>query len=153
MMFGLSNIYITSFLKQRKLKTFDGVFSCDRIPPHLLRQDEACFISNLSRADEIGSHFITLVKQGQTVYILDSLALSEEIYPPELKKIFSSFSVFFVYTNALQEEASHFCGFYCIFFVLRFNKGRKEIKNFSHPNKNDQICIDNIILLIKNKAS
>ena len=111
---------------------------------------KTCFICNLSKVNEIGSHFITIFKVGEKMWIFDSLALPLTHFPSELAQLFAAFKTSFVYQNKLQRNSSHFYGFYCIFFVLRLNaKQEPKLVDFTNPKVNDNLCIENILKLIK----
>lgn len=149
-MFGISNVYMEQLLDRLNLQLFDGVYSSNNIPPELLMKAKTCFICNLSKVNEIGSHFITIFKDEKKMWIFDSLALPLTHFPSELAQLFAAFKTSFVYQNQLQRNSSHFCGFYCIFFVLRLNaKQEPKLIKFTNPKDNDNVCIENILKLIK----
>lgn len=161
-MSGLSNLYLRKLLKDSlQVKTFRDVYSADTIPKDLLRDGEksSCIV-NLSKRDETGSHFITLVINKKSITVYDSLNLPIKTLTPDiLRRLKSSKKkIRFALKSRIQDYSSSFCGFYCVFYVLmnagnQFSK-RDRIKPFipKPHRKNDKIVIDNIVQLIKNNA-
>ena len=142
---GLSNYFLMDILN--KLVTFNGVFSIDNIPSSVLLKKHYAFICNLSRANEKGSHFITVIKKNNTITIHDSLALN---HYPNLK--LGNEQLIYKYHNPIQEITSSFCGFYCIYFVLTNLVSNKSVLTpflKTQLHKNDEICIVNIENIIK----
>ena len=62
---GLTNHYIERFLYNRS-KTFKGVFSSDTLPKF---KNDFTLISNLSKKNEVGTHFVCIAyKKGKLYY-------------------------------------------------------------------------------------
>ena len=155
---GISNVYIDKFLKKLEIEHFKGVFSCDTIPVELANESNFSIVCNLSKFGSHGSHFVTLIYNKPLLKYLDPLALNATIHG-DIQTFISSMphcKSISVLQKPIQAATSHFCGFYCIYFILYHGKkqsGRRlfgKIKPFS-PNlkMNDDVCIDNIITLTK----
>jgi len=160
---GVSNGYIFDVLKNKlKVKKFLDVFSADTIPTRTLRAkegDKVCIV-NLSKLDEIGTHFITLHIRPKDIIIYDSLDLNLKIFSPTLwnhlrrgkKRLVNGIG------RQLQPEDSQFCGFYCIYFTLLISEdqfsNRKGLVRFKkNPvKKNDDIVMRNIKTLLLNNC-
>lgn len=141
---GLDNVYITNTL-QNLSTDFQGVYSCNNIPSELLLKQRFIIICNLSRHDEKGSHFITIVSHPESTLYIDSFGL------PCLNTDIASFLAkrggkLLYNERTIQDTRSIFCGFYCIFFCLLFDSYNKKPNHnfiFSSTNlvENDQRCI------------
>ena len=145
---GVSNHFITSILEPT-CEDFRGVFSADTIPVlQLLQYDTSSIVCNLSKVGERGSHFVTIICQPNRVLYIDSLGL------PSLVPAINSFLLKFkkpIFCNSrqIQDAASKFCGFYCILFVLYFNRPATPLR-FESANLllNDQLCVKKICELL-----
>ena len=152
---GLSNIFIEKNL-YKVTKKFKGVFSSDNIPNKLQNLNDFSIICNLSKENEIGTHFITILVKDKEIFILDSLgdtSIFGDVTPINkfLKKVMNRRTL---YRNSqqLQSLTSQYCGFYCIYFVLLFEKNSlPKFQIFSKTNlrKNDSIVIKEIKKLLK----
>lgn len=160
-----SNIEIEEFLfplQFTKKKTpFIGVFSCDNIPTNqIVRKKQFAIICNLSKHDEEGSHFVTILCSNRTEIIyIDSFG-----FPPSniyiLKFLYASRRKLLFYNiSCIQHPLSKACGYFCMFFVLYFQLVRKNnnnnmtslkifYKDLSNMMKNDNICKKLIFLII-----
>jgi len=118
---GISNIYIDSILSKLPL-LWNGVYSSDNIPHLLLRgTHDFIIVVNFSRAHTPGSHFITLCRLNHEFIILDSLATYPGALPPELRSLLRNSTTRYAFNYPIQDILSHYCGFYCIYFVLHLN--------------------------------
>jgi hypothetical protein len=146
---GISNHYIESILHPTCTK-FIGVFSANTLPTKLLEQNTFSIVCNFSKAGETGSHFVSIISLPDRVLYIDSLGLPcpvQEIcsFLMQLKK------PLFTNSKQVQASASKFCGFYCILFVLFFDKPTSLHLQFDDVNllNNDNLCIKYIQELLK----
>ena len=118
---GISNIYIDSILSKLPL-LWNGVYSSDNIPQSLLRgANNFIIVVNFSRANTSGSHFITFCRLNRKYIFLDSMATPPSALPPDIRSILSNKSIIYLFKYPIQDIISHYCGFYCIYFVLYMN--------------------------------
>ena len=147
-MSGISNRYIESILFP-SCKYFRGVFSANTIPLVLTNCETFSLVCNLSKVEEEGSHFVSILASRSHVLYIDSLGL------PCIVKEISSFlqkldrPVFYNVTP-IQAVTSKFCGFYCILFILHHGRQNVQLK-FGSKNleENDNLCINYIHQLLK----
>lgn len=140
-------------------KIFVGVFSCDNIPTDkIVKKSRFAIICNLSKHDEAGSHFITILCSNKTEIIyIDSFGL-----PPSNAHILrflcdSQRKILLYNISPIQHPLSKACGYFSMFFVLYFElairtKNRTFLKIFFHKGlynmmRNDNVC-KKLILLI-----
>ena len=141
---GLSNVYIDSLLKPI-CKKFKGTFSCDKIPSFSKHIHFSCII-NLSRHDEIGTHFIAIYYNRSKIYYFDSLNL-----PVENDYIISFLQKYRVpivkNDEAYQCDTSDFCGYYCCFYIMlaEYNTPMLTISRIFR----NTTCEENDILIIE----
>lgn len=123
----VSNFELDDFLFP-KTCNFLGVFSCDTLPSikNIKKNNYPHFtlICNLSKASENGTHFVCIfVHENNLVIFFDSFGRS-----PKINKFILSFVNNFntnniVYnTNIIQHPLSTACGYFCIFFVLYYDR-------------------------------
>jgi len=149
---GLSNIFIQQFLDSQKLKHFDGVYSSNNIPQHVLKKKKFIIISNLSEDSEPGTHFICIEKKYKQYIVYNSLATPIRSYIHRFKFMtIKRHSILQACQYPLQSISSTFCGFYCIYFVLSLNYPKVNVETFSATTlvNNDEVCIKNILEIIK----
>jgi hypothetical protein len=157
---GISNFYIDRvLLEDVKVENYRGCFSSDNLPVHrLLESNEFSFIFNLAPAGREGSHFIAAYskKKEDSLVIVDSLAQTEFLnYPTILVahlKLLRK-KILFRPRHAIQHMSSNFCGYFAMLAVLRQSERGKGIKLISFRRKsrekNDDICIKNIVRIIR----
>ena len=155
MMEAISNIEIDNFLKSAGVQSFKGVYSCNNLPSEAEVKEwtNFCIICNLSKENEVGTHFIAIVVSKNVIYYLDSLALNATIHN-YIRKFIDKLDKEFIITltSPIQEKNSLHCGYYTIFFCLyymnRLNTANAKINiiKFQRLNllDNDNICIKNI---------
>jgi hypothetical protein len=145
---GITNKYIESILLEQCSDNFKGVFSSDNVPHHLAATNQFSIICNLSKENEKGSHFISIIAFEDYVFYIDSFGLP--CYESSLKKFLSKTSrPIFFNTVQIQDFSSNFCGFYCMLFVLYFNARVKKKMTFSNNlSLNDSICVNYIKTLV-----
>ena len=94
---------------------FLGVFSIDNFPQKL--NERCCFISNLSKSNEIGSHWISFIKsEKKTIEIFDSLGTKIDYLRPFLK--FKGNPTILYNDCAFQSVTSNTCGYFAITFLI-----------------------------------
>ena len=157
---AISNIEIDDFLKHTGTQGYKGVYSCNNLPSEneVKEWTNFCIICNLSKENEVGTHFIAIVASKNVIYYLDSLALNATIHN-YIKKFIDKLNKDFIITltSPIQEKNSLHCGYYAIFFCLYYmnrlstnSKSTKiDIIKFQNINllDNDNICIKNITKL------
>lgn len=135
-------------------KSYRGCFSSDNIPPYE-NNGINTFIVNLSKQDEIGTHFVCLVIKPNVVYYFDSFG--KKCGNEDILKYISNLD-YKVYFNGLkiQHPKSLMCGFYCALVVLvndercNFKKDIKFSTQESSLLKNDSLCLSYIKRALKN---
>ena len=148
---GLDNIYINQTLKKLS-KDFCGVYSSDNIPTNLLQKDNFIIVCNLSGQFEVGSHFITIVANNDITIYIDSLGFPCLI--PEISDFIRKRGNPLYYNDRqIQHANSKYCGFFCIYFTLLFDRALVSQPIFTFSTKklyeNDAKCIMYIKSLIR----
>ena len=69
--YPLSNIFINNLLKNEKY--FSGVYSKDQIP---LIENNKSLIFNLENSDQKGSHWVSLFRKNDDIFVFDSFGVS-----------------------------------------------------------------------------
>ena len=126
--------------------SFLGVFSLDTCPRNI--KNRTFFISNMSKKNEIGSHWISIVKSSpDLVEIFDSLGTKYDVLKPYLK--FNKKPNIIFNDCPFQMATSTTCGLFAITFCvnrcLNFDLKYKELLAhvFSDDlNKNEQIVTE-----------
>lgn len=157
-MLGLSNIFLINYISPRS-KNFIGVFSVDNLPLHLSLTLPCCFVTNLSKSDEKGTHFVAVyISEKNQLYYFDSFGF----LPPIWNKLLLQFLKPWLETNSyklvlsrpIQHLKSLFCGWYCVAFCLVMDNKIMPIKTFvqlfekNNLHKNDLI-VTNLIQKIE----
>jgi hypothetical protein len=153
-MAGISNNYIDSFLRY-VTNNYIGVFSANNLPKNLHKTETFSLICNHDKVGEAGSHFITIVHCGTCIMYIDSLGQPCPI--DDIRNFLWSFQLpVFYNSRQLQPTNSSFCGFYCILYVLYFDKlfnsivpPSRLIFNVKKLSSNDMLCIRQIKRLLK----
>ena len=145
----------TKFLWEimRKQKHFIGVIPQD----YLLSLDILTFpvslIINLDLSTQSGSHWIGISISEFTIELYDSLGMNTK-YRIEKPTIFLLFLAKFklshqiISTPVLQNPNSHYCGFYCVYFMLfrRFISFNQCVSIFTTDlSTNDNILLDMLL--------
>ena len=142
---GLSNFFLNDFISPR-CKIFQGVFSVDNLPPPYRLILPCCFILNLSKSNEKGTHFVAVyISSKNHLWYFDSYGFSPPIWNklllkyllPWLKKK-NRFSV--VLSRPIQHFTSLFCGWYCAAFCLAVGN------NLVSPSRFNEIFLKNRLL-------
>ena len=108
--YPLSNIFINDLLKNEE--QFSGTFSKDQIP---LIENNKSLIFNLQNSDQSGSHWVSLSRKNNNIFIFDSFGIGD--IPNNLYKIYKNFNII---TNIyrIQHLNSNLCGMFCVLFCL-----------------------------------
>ena len=108
--YPLSNIFINDLLKNEEY--FSGTFSKDQIP---LIENNKSLIFNLQNSDQKGSHWLSLSRKNNNIFIFDSFGIGD--IPNNLYKIYKNYNII---TNIyrLQHLNSILCGLFCVLFCL-----------------------------------
>jgi len=148
----ICNFEIDRVIKENGVKSYFGIFSIDNIPFDLLKGRQTFMVvCNLEKKGNFGSHFVVLVYHLGHLLYLDSLAPVKE----EIKNVFFKFDPlqFHSLKSPLQSPSSQACGYYCLFFVLYFDRIlRNKSVDFIFPfqdnqDVNDDLCLKNISML------
>jgi hypothetical protein len=159
---GISNHFIDGVLRSAcSPDEYAGVFSADTIPPELADRRRFSFVTNLSRADEEGSHFVCVVGRPQYVLYIDPTGLPCIIdgIRSFLDAACNSSRSLLYNKSAIQDPVgSSHCGFYCILFVLYFDPAVQvdfELKFQKSPlllKENDETCVKYIKRMLSPSA-
>ena len=108
--YPLSNTFINNLLKNEE--HFSGTFSKDQIP---LIENNKSLIFNLQNSDQSGSHWVSLSRKNNNIFIFDSFAVGH--VPNNLYKIYKNYNII---TNIyrIQDINSNLCGLFCVLFCL-----------------------------------
>lgn len=146
---GVSNHYIDSVLKPI-CANYCGVFSANNIPISLRKKKVFSIVCNLSNEGQAGSHFVTILSFPNYVIYIDSLGLPCIIEP--ISNFLSRLNKpVFYNTTQIQSAKSKFCGFYCILFVLLYDRKPNIKLSFTRKNLmlNDERCVEYITQILK----
>lgn len=160
---GMCNRDIARVLR-RTCPDFWGVFSADTIPPFPPQQSREArrfsLVCNLSKVDEPGSHFVSIVSFPRYVLYLDSLGLP--CTSPHIREFLRQLKTpTFYNTLQVQDLSSDFCGLYCILFILHFSlrdssETSSPLTGFQWEQSNlllnDIMCAENVLALLNKVA-
>lgn len=110
----------------------------------------------MSKVNEPGTHFITLMIEKNRIIVLDSLALRLNVFCPELLKVLleSGKDLTYAFDTPIQSPNSGHCGIYCLYFVCYVLKSKFPIRHNLTPFRNsatkmnDRIAVSNFNKLI-----
>jgi hypothetical protein len=143
---GVSNLYLDSFMKKISI-SFRGTFSCDNIP--IFKESNIAVISNLSREQDIGSHFIAFFISDDTIIYFDPFGI--ENYNISIEEYLKKYKKQIIYSEQrIQAYNSSHCGYFCVIFILCLDNN-VSLRNFLELfNKNDLLINDYVCIeLIK----
>lgn len=166
---GLSNIYIDHQLKQLNLTDYLGCFAINTFPHHSVKWN-SIVICNVSKASEVGTHFIALRLTRHKLYYYDSFGLLSAAISKDvntlLVKIAIDFSVDveFVVPRPVQHINSYFCGFYVMLYTILYDTSTTTTTKMMHKPKlvafkktnllqNDDIVVNNLIMMIESRQN
>ena len=140
-MSGLTNGYLTDIGKVIIGKSFLGSFPCDMQPK--IKRRNFSVIFNLSKHTEKGTHFIAIFGDNKRLLYFDPLGnkcnnidiLTFIKKHRRFRKVLTKF-------KQIQSDASIFCGFYCLGFLLAMTQGLTipsffKKFNMTHLGEND----------------
>ena len=151
---GLSSKYINSLMKICTLdyKNFIGVLSCD-VFLNMTKNGKINLspgqgiILNLSSSNHPGSHWVAVfVNTNGVGEFFDSFGL--QCFDSKILEAFQLHNLRIInFEKTLQHPDSHFCGFYCVAYLLCREVGisRDMFTTFFHHKdllKNDHTCIE-----------
>ena len=147
---GISNVYIDKLMKKISSRSFNGTFSIDNIP--VFDDDVFSIIINLSKQNEIGTHFIAVYVLENKILYFDSFG--NQVNDSSLKRYLKKYRKSIIFSNIqLQNLLSSHCGFFCVAFILCIENGMSLdnfLKQFYRNNLhlNDYICVNIIKIFI-----
>ena len=108
--YPLSNIFINNLLKNEE--SYLSTFSKDEIP---LIENNKSLIFNLQNSNEKGSHWCSLSRKNNNIFIFDSFGIGH--IPKNIYDIYKKFNII---TNVyrIQDINSNLCGLFCVLFCL-----------------------------------
>jgi hypothetical protein len=151
---SISNLDINNTLFEAA-PHFCGTYSCNNIPKDIAKLSIFSIICNIDKVGEIGSHFITIIGRSKRIMYIDPLA-----YPCTNKYIAKFLKKAQQYNNRkleiqnvpIQHPISTYCGYFCMVFVLFFEKDNHGIKLKFNKHKlllNDIKCIKYLVQFLK----
>lgn len=149
-----SNIFLSGLLNLFDWREPVGIFSSNNIPESFKKESRFTIICNLSRANQPGTHFVSIIKREDTILYLDPLATYID-FNGDITQFIEDCEVSSIITlkKPIQHEKSWMCGYFCVFFSLLYSKNVHGLKleKFVERGirKNDCICIRNIARIIE----
>lgn len=151
---GLTNIELEKIAKKILGKNFLGVYPCDAFPKiNKNKINNFSIIFNLSKHNEGGSHFVSILKIEENLFYFDSFGkkCDNKFVMIFLKSISDTY---FFNGFEIQHPSSMFCGVYSLGFLISSQKFNIPIESFLNlfyfKNViNDQIIIDFIVKVLK----
>ena len=134
---------------------FMGCWSCDNIPEKkCMKKGNFCIIVNLSPAGTKGSHFISIAKKRHKVIVFDPLYHKLSWLPIPIINFINKIcrkQIWTPYNQAVQSQQSTYCGFFTSCELLQTFLKVSKLKQYKRRQlkRNDKICIDNIMHMIK----
>ena len=116
---GISNVYIDK-LMEKISRSFRWTFSIDNIP--VFEDDVFSVIINLSKQNEIGTHFIAVYVLENKIIYFDSFG--NQLNNSSLKRYLKKYKKPIILSKIqIQNLLSSHCGFFCIAFILCIENG------------------------------
>ena len=147
-MSGLTNGYLEEVGKKLLGEKFLGSFPSD-MQPKIRNRSKFYIIFNLSRVDEMGTHFIAIFANKNNLFYFDPLG--NKCYKKDILTFITKYSKNRKVRKKfpkIQSNNSIFCGFYCLAFLLSM-KLDLPLKSFfklfninSKLTSNDEIVIN-----------
>ena len=141
----LTNFEIQGYYQ--KESRFNGVFSRDNLPNTIkngAKRGERAYVINLDEYHDIGTHWVALYINNNTVTYFDSFGV--EHIPKEIMKFIGSNKKIITNIYRIQAYDSIMCGYFCIGFINFMFNGNSltDYKSLFSPNdlkKNDDIIL------------
>lgn len=155
---GVTNGYIyETLVNQIKVSAlFQDVYASDSVDVSKLKKlSEFIFITNLSKSDAVGTHFVCVVRKENKIIYLDSFGLPASTSPAlyaRLRRLGKPIHEFYNYS--IQHPSSAFCGMFAIYFALMYDYRRMPntsgMKRFSRTRlrNNEKTLMKNIVRLL-----
>ena len=146
---GVSNRYVAEVMHATS-DVFRGVYPSDYLPRRPLDSPNSLII-NLAPHSIKRGHFVCLYQTHQQIFYFDPLGFPPWV--PAVQHFIERSGKHLHYnTKAVQPIQSSYCGFYCMAFLLWFEKRNKNMNDFisvfhSHVN-NDTMVIKMLNTLI-----
>ena len=118
----------------RNNNNFSGCYSKDQI---ILLVDNKSLIYNLQNSYQKGSHWCSITRRNNTIYVFDSFGIGE--IPLEIYNIYKNYQIV---TNIyqIQDITSILCGLFSVLFILYDVKNKNDFISFlTIFHKNDFI--------------
>lgn len=147
---GISNRYLEKMGKKLFPPSFLGVYPADVYPR--TKRKTYSFIFNTGLSSSKGEHFVAVYVSPKKVFYFDSFGMKPNKKPIKLFLAHLS-RLLFYNKQPIQHDASNFCGFYCLAFLLHKYKGipRKQFYNLftrTDLQENDQKVVNFILEVI-----
>ena len=118
----------------RNNNNFSGCFSKDRI---ILLDDNKSLIYNLQNSYQKGSHWCSITRRNNAIYLFDSFGIGE--IPLEIYKLYKKFRII-TSIYRIQDITSILCGLFSVLFILYDVKNKNDFISFlTLFHKNDFI--------------
>jgi hypothetical protein len=136
----MDNLQLKSLLN-KYLTIYKGAYFKDNIPAHL--GESFAIIINLSLSNQLGTHWVSIIKYPNALYYFDSLG-KDPMSDKYLNKFLSFQNVsFFFNISQIQSSNSTVCGIYCTVFltlVKDLNSYKEYLSLFNNNlNRNDVV--------------
>ena len=135
--YPLSNIFINNLLKN--FKNFEGCYSKDQIP---LIENNKSLIFNLQNSDQKGSHWVSLARKNNDIFIFDSFGIGD--IPTNLYKIYKNHNII---TNIyrIHDINSNLCGLFSVLFCLYKVDSKNKFISFLNLFNSNNFLKDELI--------
>lgn len=144
---ALNNLQLDHLAQSHPLlsKVFYGTVTCDRLPTKLMKEGPTAYIVNTDPHDEPGTHWIALWTEGNTCEIMDSYAISLDVYgtaQPLKDWLDRHFKFQVANGKTLQSLFSQSCGDYALMYLVDKTEGRSMNDFLSRFKKRDFVGND-----------
>lgn len=150
---GYTNVELNQIIKKLpQILHFQGIYSANTIPDFLISLNHFSIICNLSKQEEKGTHWVTIIYHNGVLLYLDPLSLNLQL-SNDISAFIAKLQVKLIFTldSPIQNPFSTICGLFCVLFILLFDKRGLDLTKFKQfsPNtsKNNYICKQNLALL------
>lgn len=138
---GLTNGYLENLGKKLIGETFLGVFPCDLYP--VFKNRKKCFlIFNLSKHNELGTHFVSVALINNTFFYFDPLG--DKLSNKHIINFLAGKKVCDL-KKKIQDDTSNFCGYFSLAFLMSLNNKCKP-PTFMRLFENNNLKINDAIV-------